>query len=95
MLLLSFFGATDGVTVYIFPVLTAVYCFIQSRPMNSEYIVSLDDRILVTGANGFIGTRVVAALLEYGFTNLRCFVRPSSRFDRSRRRWAISMPGKM
>jgi nucleoside-diphosphate-sugar epimerase len=46
--------------------------------MNSEYIVSLDDRILVTGSNGFIGTKVVEKLLEYGFTNLRCFVRPSS-----------------
>jgi nucleoside-diphosphate-sugar epimerase len=46
--------------------------------MNSEYIVSLDDRILVTGSNGFIGTSVVEKLLEYGFANLRCFVRPSS-----------------
>jgi len=46
--------------------------------MNSEYIVSLDDRILVTGSNGFIGTKVVEKLLEYGFANLRCFVRPSS-----------------
>jgi nucleoside-diphosphate-sugar epimerase len=40
------------------------------------------DRILITGSNGFIGSRVVETLLEYGFTNLRCFVRPSSRLDR-------------
>ena len=46
--------------------------------MNSEYIVSLDDRILVTGSNGFIGTKVIEKLLECGFANLRCFVRPSS-----------------
>ncbi len=46
--------------------------------MNSEYIVSLDERILVTGSNGFIGTKVVEKLLEYGFTSLRCFVRSSS-----------------
>ena len=46
--------------------------------MNSEYIVSLDDRILVTGSNGFIGTKVVEILLDYGFSKLRCFVRPSS-----------------
>src|SRR5215813_3071781 len=46
--------------------------------MNPEYIVSLDDRILVTGPSGFIGTKVVEKLLESGFTNLRCFVRPSS-----------------
>jgi nucleoside-diphosphate-sugar epimerase len=44
----------------------------------NDYIVNFDDLILVTGANGFIGSRVVKTLLEYGFTNLRCFVRPSS-----------------
>ena len=49
--------------------------------MNSEYIVSLHNRILVTGSNGFIGMKVVEKLLEYGFTNLRCFVRPSSYLD--------------
>lgn len=37
---------------------------------------------MVTGSNGFIGAKVVQILLEYGFTNLRCFVRPSSRLDR-------------
>lgn len=35
------------------------------------------ERILVTGAGGFIGRRVVASLLERGFTNLACLVRPS------------------
>lgn len=52
--------------------------------MKSKYINTADDLILVTGANGFIGARVVQILLEYGFTNLRCFVRPSSRPDRLR-----------
>jgi nucleoside-diphosphate-sugar epimerase len=37
-----------------------------------------DDLILITGAAGFIGTRVVENLLERGFRTLRCFVRPSS-----------------
>src|SRR6266446_5543959 len=50
--------------------------------MSSEYIASPGDRILVTGSNGFIGSRVVEQLLEYGFANLRCFVRPSSRLER-------------
>jgi nucleoside-diphosphate-sugar epimerase len=50
--------------------------------MNSESIVSFDDRILVTGSNGFIGTKVVEILLEYGFSKLRCFVLPSSRLGR-------------
>src|SRR5213592_2834299 len=46
--------------------------------MNSDYIVSRDERILVTGSNGFIGAKVVEKLIECGFTNIRCFVRPSS-----------------
>ena len=50
--------------------------------MQADYIASPADRILITGSNGFIGARVVAILLEYGFRNLRCFVRPSSNLDR-------------
>src|SRR6266487_6115331 len=50
--------------------------------MSSEYIALAGDRILVTGSNGFIGSKVVEKLLEYGFTNLRCFIRPSSHLGR-------------
>jgi nucleoside-diphosphate-sugar epimerase len=50
--------------------------------MTSDYIAARDDRILVTGSNGFIGAKVVEILLEYGFSNLRCFVRPSSQLGR-------------
>jgi len=42
------------------------------------FIVGQDDPILVTGASGFIGSRLVENLLGRGFRNLRCFVRPSS-----------------
>jgi nucleoside-diphosphate-sugar epimerase len=42
-----------------------------------DFIISPDDRILVTGAAGFIGHRLVRKLLEYGFRNLRCFNRSS------------------
>jgi nucleoside-diphosphate-sugar epimerase len=45
----------------------------------SEYIVSLDDMILVTGANGFIGSRVVRTLLSYGFRRVRCLTRATSK----------------
>jgi nucleoside-diphosphate-sugar epimerase len=45
---------------------------------DNNLIIDPDDPILITGANGFIGSRVVAALLQSGFSNLRCFVRPSS-----------------
>jgi nucleoside-diphosphate-sugar epimerase len=44
----------------------------------NEFIIGPGDPILVTGANGFIGRRVVASLLERGFRNLLCFARPSS-----------------
>jgi len=47
--------------------------------MNARYLVQPGDPILVTGSSGFIGAKVVEKLLEYGFANLRCFVRPSSR----------------
>ena len=53
--------------------------------MPREFIVARTGRILVTGSNGFIGAKVVEILLEYGFSNLRCFVRPSSRLDRLNR----------
>ncbi len=50
--------------------------------MTPDYIASRNDCVLVTGANGFIGANVVEILLEYGYRNIRCFVRPSSQVDR-------------
>jgi len=47
-----------------------------------DFIVGPDDPILVTGASGFIGPRVVEALLQRGFRNLRCLVRPSNKPSR-------------
>lgn len=49
--------------------------------MNAGDTISADNSILVTGSAGFIGSKVVKTLLEYGFTSIRCFVRPSSRCD--------------
>lgn len=43
-----------------------------------DFIIDNNDPILITGSNGFIGSRVVKILSEYGFRNLRCLVRPSS-----------------
>ncbi len=43
-----------------------------------DFIIDRDDPILITGAAGFIGSRVVQSLLDIGFRNLRCFARPSS-----------------
>jgi len=42
---------------------------------SEDLIISRRDPILITGAAGFIGIRVVRALLEYRFTELRCLVR--------------------
>src|SRR4051812_5483578 len=56
----------------------AVPSTLSSSPSQADSVVSLDDPILITGAQGFIGTRVVERLLALGFRNLRCFARPSS-----------------
>ena len=47
-------------------------------PPNDGFTVGPDDRILITGATGFIGSRVLKCLLDRGFRNLVCLVRPSS-----------------
>jgi nucleoside-diphosphate-sugar epimerase len=66
----------------------------STRGMSSERIALTGDRILVTGSNGFIGSKVVETLLEYGFANLRCFVRPSSRLDRLEKALSLFDAGK-
>lgn len=45
--------------------------------MENNWIASKTDTVLITGATGFVGTKVVQTLLEYGFTKIRCFVRSS------------------
>src|SRR5260370_1087834 len=50
----------------------------MSQTELDPFIVGRDDLILVTGATGFIGSRLVENLLERGFRNLRCFTRASS-----------------
>jgi nucleoside-diphosphate-sugar epimerase len=44
---------------------------------SQHWIIDRDDPVLVTGAGGFIGARVVKRLLDLGFRKVRCFVRPS------------------
>lgn len=41
----------------------------------NDWLINKTDIILITGAGGFVGSKVVESLLEYGFTNLRCLVR--------------------
>lgn len=40
-------------------------------------LVSPSEVILITGASGFIGLKLVETLAKHGFKSLRCFVRPS------------------
>jgi nucleoside-diphosphate-sugar epimerase len=41
-------------------------------------IIRADDPILVTGASGFMGPRLVKCLISHGYRNLRCLARPAS-----------------
>ena len=51
----------------------------------ADTIVQLSDRVLVTGAGGFIGAKVVELLIDRGFSDVVCFVRPSTRLARLQR----------
>jgi nucleoside-diphosphate-sugar epimerase len=57
---------------------------VSSANNHESFIVAPDDRILITGAAGFIGARVLERLLDHGFRNLVCMVRPSSDLSRLR-----------
>ena len=48
---------------------------------NMDYIINVDDLVLITGANGFIGSRVFSTLVKLGFKNFRCFIESGSEFE--------------
>jgi nucleoside-diphosphate-sugar epimerase len=51
---------------------------VSKHAIQNSFIIGPDDRILVTGAAGFIGSHVVENLVDRGFRDLVCFARPSS-----------------
>lgn len=51
---------------------------VQDRTPSQAWIVDRSVRVLVTGAAGFVGSRVAATLLRLGFERVRCGVRRSS-----------------
>jgi nucleoside-diphosphate-sugar epimerase len=46
---------------------------------NQKFVIGHDDLILITGATGFIGSKLVAALVDRGYRNLRCLARSSNK----------------
>jgi len=51
---------------------------LSGAPDEAKMIARPGDQILVTGANGFIGSWVLRILLARGFRNIRCLTRASS-----------------
>jgi nucleoside-diphosphate-sugar epimerase len=49
--------------------------------MVTDSIIKDTDLILLTGSNGFIGSKTVEILLRCGYKNLRCLVRSSSNLE--------------
>jgi len=50
-------------------------------PATPPFIAAKTDLLLVTGAAGFLGPKVVETLLAHGFQKIRCLVRPSSKLN--------------
>jgi nucleoside-diphosphate-sugar epimerase len=50
--------------------------------ITEEKIIGVYDLILVTGASGFIGTRLIRSLLDKGYRNIRCLVKATSNLRR-------------
>ena len=62
----------------------------SDRVAPRHFIADQDDLILVTGARGFIGSRVVAQLADRGFRRIRCLVRPAGDSPKAD---ALNLPG--
>ena len=46
---------------------------------NNDDIINKNDTILVTGSNGFVGSRLVDILLSHGYQNIRCLLRTKAK----------------
>jgi nucleoside-diphosphate-sugar epimerase len=64
-----------------------------SQAQQHEFNIGQDDLILITGAAGFIGPKLVTTLVQLGFRNIRCLTRPSSRTAELDRVMTSARPG--
>jgi nucleoside-diphosphate-sugar epimerase len=53
--------------------------------VKDDSIIAAGDTVLVTGATGFLGSRLIQALADHGVSRIRCFVRPSSDVSKLKR----------
>jgi nucleoside-diphosphate-sugar epimerase len=60
---------------------------------NTSWLIGRDEPVLVTGANGFIGSWVVRTLLSSGFTRIRCLTRGKTGGNLDRIRAEFDLPG--
>jgi nucleoside-diphosphate-sugar epimerase len=60
---------------------------------SGSWLIGPQDRVLVTGAGGFIGAKVVESLLDRGHSRIRCLVRPSG--SRSRLEGVLQRRGAL
>src|SRR6201988_981127 len=68
--------------------------FADNQQTNGGWIVEKRELCLVTGAAGFIGSKVFDRLLETGFVNIRCFVRGPESLAKLRSRINLDVRAK-
>jgi len=50
--------------------------------IENDHIINDNELVLITGANGFIGTKVLESLLMLGMRHIRCFIRPTGNINK-------------
>lgn len=67
-----------GVNGYAFMHSSIIAMPFSSVAQDAQYLIGRRDKIVITGASGFVGSRLVRNLLSRGYVNIRCLVRRES-----------------